>query len=50
MKRSGTLILTRRDVSKLVGMKEAIKALESVFREYALRRTEMPPQNISSSQ
>ena len=43
MKRPRTLILTRRNVANLVGMKETIKALESVFREHALRRTEMPP-------
>ena len=38
-----TLILNKKQVAGLVDMKAAIKAMEDVFREYGLGRTDMPP-------
>lgn len=38
-----TLILTRREIEGLVTMKEAINAVESAFRLYAISKALMPP-------
>lgn len=43
MKPRATLILDRKSVSALLDMKQAIKALEEVFRQQGLGRTRMPP-------
>lgn len=43
MKRHKTLILNKKDIEKLVNMREAVTAVEDCFREYGLGRTQMPP-------
>lgn len=42
MKKHKTLILEKKDVARSVNMKAAIKAVEDVFREYGMKRTQMP--------
>ncbi|MCX5678563.1 MAG: alanine dehydrogenase [Candidatus Omnitrophica bacterium] len=37
-----TLILSEKDVKKVIGIKDAIKAVESAFREYGKGMTQMP--------
>jgi len=43
MKKFQTLILDKRDVFRLVRIKDSIKAVESAFREYAKAKVLMPP-------
>lgn len=43
MPKNKTLILSQKDVAKLIEVKGAIKAVEEVFREYGLGRAQMPP-------
>lgn len=38
-----TLILDKKQVARLVDIKDAVRAVERVFREYGLGRTAMPP-------
>lgn len=38
-----TLILTRRDVSQVLDIKQSIVSVEKVFKEYALKKAFMPP-------
>jgi alanine dehydrogenase len=42
MKRPGTLILKRRTIEKLVGIRAAIRATEDAFREYGKEKVQMP--------
>lgn len=43
MPKHETLILSQRDVAKVVNVKSAIGAVEEAFREYGLGRAQMPP-------
>lgn len=43
MKKTVTLLLKRENVTGLVRMEEAIPAIENVFREQDLNKTQMPP-------
>ncbi len=43
MQKATTLILSRKDILPLIDMKQAIQAVEKVFREYGLGRASMPP-------
>jgi len=43
MKKLKTLLLGRRSVAKLVSIKDAIHAVEDVFRQQGLNKTQMPP-------
>lgn len=37
-----TLVLGRKSIEKLIGMDEAIRSVEGAFREYGLKRVQMP--------
>jgi len=43
MKKLYTLLLDRKNIAVLLGMKEVIPAIEDVFREQGLGKTQMPP-------
>lgn len=38
-----TLILTKREIEKIIRLDQAIKAVEEVFRQYGLKKVLMPP-------
>ncbi|MBP9855270.1 MAG: hypothetical protein KBD53_10440, partial [Candidatus Omnitrophica bacterium] len=40
---SSTLILTRREIEKIIQFKKAIVAVEEGFRQYGLQKVLMPP-------
>jgi len=42
MKSPKTLILNRKNIEKLVNIKKTIKCVEEAFREYGLKRAQMP--------
>ena len=43
---SKTLILSQKDIARLIDFKGAIFAVEQVFREYGRGYTQMPPKFI----
>lgn len=43
MKNYKTLLLTKKEIERLVTMKEAIDVAEEAFRDYALGKAQMPP-------